>query len=67
MALTISEPIVNDTDRLNITQAAAVLGIHRNTLRQHSDEGLIKFSVSKRTGYRKYLGRDIKRYWRMQA
>ncbi|MBO5860765.1 MAG: hypothetical protein J6Q45_03745 [Alistipes sp.] len=52
MALTMSEPMVNDTDRLNVTQAAKVLGIHRNTLRQHSDEGLIKFSVNQLTGYR---------------
>lgn len=67
MALTTREPVVNDTDRLNVTQAAAVLGIHRNTLRQHSDEGLIKFSINQRTGYRKYTGREIKRYWRTQA
>lgn len=67
MALTMSEPMVNDTDRLNVTQAAAVLGINRSTLRRHSDEGLIKFSVNQRTGYRKYSGRDIKRYWRTQA
>ena len=67
MALTISEPMVNDTDRLNVTQAARVLGIDRSTLRRHSDEGLIKFSVNQRTGYRKYSGREIKRYWRMQA
>lgn len=67
MALSISEPMVNDTDRLNVTQAAAVLGINRSTLRRHSDDGLIRFSVNQRTGYRKYTGREIKRYWRMQG
>lgn len=60
------EPQVNDTDKLNVTQAAAVLGIHRNTLRMHTDQGLIRCSISRSTGYRKYLGREIKRYWRMQ-
>jgi DNA-binding transcriptional MerR regulator len=62
--MTAVEPNINDTDKLNVTQAAAVLGIHRNTLRMHTDEGLIRCVVNKRTGYRKYYGRDIKKYWR---
>lgn len=67
MALTTSLPAVNDTDMFSATQAAAVLGIHRNTLRMHANEGLIRFSVNRRTGYRKYSGKELKRYWRMQA
>lgn len=64
--MTAAEPRVNDTDKLNVVQAAAVLGIHRNTLRMHTDAGLIRCVVSRRTGYRKYMGRDIKKYWREQ-
>lgn len=67
MALTTSLPMVNDTDMFSATQAATVLGIHRNTLRMHANDGLIKYSINKRTGYRKFSGREIKRYWRMQA
>jgi DNA-binding transcriptional MerR regulator len=67
MALTTTLPMINDSDRFNVSQAAKVLGINRSTLRRHSDEGLIRYSVSRRTGYRKYLGRDIKTYWRTQA
>lgn len=64
--MTVVEPNVNDGDKLNVTQAAAILGIHRNTLRMHTDAGLIRCVVSRRTGYRRYMGRDIKRYWREQ-
>lgn len=67
MALTTSLPVINDTDMFSPTAAAAVLGIHRNTLRTHANEGLIKYSINRRTGYRKYSGREIKRYWRMQS
>lgn len=64
--MTAVEPNVNDGDKLNVTQAAAILEIHRNTLRMHTDAGLIRCVVSRRTGYRRYMGRDIKRYWREQ-
>lgn len=64
--MTAVEPRVNDTDKLNVVQTAAVLGIHRNTLRMHTNAGLIRCVVSRRTGYRKYMGRDIKKYWREQ-
>ncbi len=64
--MTAVEPTVNDGDKLNVTQTAAILGIHRNTLRMHTDAGLIRCVVSRRTGYRRYMGRDIKRYWRNQ-
>lgn len=64
--MTAVEPNVNDGDKLNVTQAAAILGIHRNTLRMHTDAGLIRCVVSRRTGYRRYMGKDIKRYWREQ-
>lgn len=62
--MTSVEPNINDTDKLNVVQTPAVLGIHRNTLRLHTDAGLIRCIVSQRTGYRKYMGREIKRYWR---
>lgn len=58
------EPQVADNAKLSVTQAAAVLDIHRNTLRRHTDEGLIRCTYNNRTGYRRYLGRDIKKYWR---
>lgn len=67
MALTTTLPPISDTDMFSTTQAASVLGIHRNTLTIHANHGLIKYSINKRTGYRKYSGREIKRYWRMEA
>jgi DNA-binding transcriptional MerR regulator len=67
MALTTSLPVINDTDMFGTSAAAAVLGNHRNTLTAHANEGLIRYSINRRTGYRRYSGRDIKRYWRTQA
>ena len=63
--MTATMPPINDTDQLSVTQAAAVLGIHRSTLHRHTEEGLIKCGFRRSTGRRFYLGREIKRYWKM--
>lgn len=63
--MTATMPTINDTDQLSISQAAQVLGIHRNTLRKHTDEGLIRCGFRRNTGRRYYLGREIKRYWKI--
>lgn len=65
--MTAIEPTVALTARYPIGQAADLLGIHRNTLRRYSDEGLIKFG-NRRFGRmeRFYLGSEIIRFWRSQ-
>ena len=57
-------PACSDSAKFNSTQAAQILGIHRNTLRTHTKMGWIRFSLCRRTGRVYYTGRDVKRYWR---
>lgn len=62
--ITIDEPQVSDSGRYSIEQAAAVLGIHRNTLRRHTQDGFIKCSFRRTNKRRFYTGSEIKRYWK---
>lgn len=62
--MTATMPMVNDTDQLSISQAAEVLGIHRHTLRRHTEEGLIRCNHRRSSGRKFYLGKEIKRYWK---
>jgi DNA-binding transcriptional MerR regulator len=57
-------PNVPDDNRYSSKETAEILGIHRSTLRNHTEAGLIKFGL-RRTNMRKfYLGREINRYWK---
>lgn len=61
------EPEVNVTGRYNVTQTCKSLGIHRNTLRNYTDAGVIKCGF-RRENYRKfYEGKEIIRFWKSQA
>ena len=57
-------PNLPDTGRYSIGEAANILGIHRDTLLRHSNEGLIKYGIH-RTNMRKfYTGSEINKYWK---
>lgn len=60
------EPKVSPTARYSIEEAAALLGIHRNTLRRHTNTGPTGISCSfrKSNGRRFYTGLEIVRFWR---
>lgn len=60
------EPKVSPTARYSIQEAAAILGVHRNTLRRHTNTGPtgIACSFFKSNGRRFYTGRDIVKFWR---
>ena len=62
--MTTTMPIIKETDQFSITQAASVLGIHRHTLRIHTEGGLIKCGYRKHSGRRFYTGKELLRYWR---
>lgn len=65
--ITAIEPQVALNGRYSIGQAAALLGIHRNTLRRYNDNGYIKNGVRKAGGNRRFfLGSEILRFWRAQ-
>ena len=64
--MTPHEPRVAATDRYTITQAAELLGIHRNTLGRYSMQGLIKCGFRRPTGRKFFTGREILRFWNAQ-
>lgn len=62
--IAIEEPKVNKGGRYTVKQTAEALGIHRNTLRHYTKQGLIKCGFRK-ANYRKfYEGREIIRFWK---
>ena len=61
------EPTCGDTARFSTTDAANLLGIHRNTLRLHTKAGHIKCGYNRVNRRPFYLGREIRRYWRAYA
>ena len=62
--ITANMPEINATDQLSIGEAAAVLGVHRNTMRRYTEQGLIKCRFRRATKRRFYLGADILRFWK---
>ena len=60
------EPQVSPTARYSIGEAAQILGVHRNTLRRHTNTGPtgIDCSFRKSNGRRFYTGKDIVKFWR---
>lgn len=61
-----AEPKVLTSARYSITEAAHILGIHIKTLRNHTNEGVIKCGFRRANGRRFYLGSEILRYWKSQ-
>ena len=64
--MTALEPIVAPTNRYTIAETAKILGIHRNTLRMHTESGLIKCGYRKTNARRFYTGMEIMKYWKSQ-
>ncbi len=60
------EPQVSPTARYSIGEAAQILGIHRNTLRRHTNIGPLGIDCKHRksNGRKYYTGLDIVRFWR---
>ena len=60
------EPQVSPTSRYSIQEAAAILGIHRNTLRRLTNIGPtgIKCQHRKSNGRKFYTGLEIVKFWR---
>ena len=62
--ITANMPEIKATDQLSIGEAAAVLGVHRNTMRRYTEQGLIKCRFRRVTKRRFFLGADIRRCWK---
>ena len=64
--ITAIEPNVSAAGRYSVTETSAVLGIHRNSLRKYTEQGLIKCGFRRTTARKFYLGSEILRFWRAQ-
>ena len=60
------EPIVNELGRYSVMETCAALGIHRNSLRKYTEQGLIKCGFRKLSARKFYSGREILKFWRAQ-
>lgn len=60
------EPKVSLNARYSINQACGLLGVHRNTLLNYTNEGKIRFGVRRGTSRKFYLGSEIVRFWKAQ-
>ena len=56
-------PSVRPAGRYSVGETAALLGIHRNTLRRYTDAGSIRCSFGKHTLRKYYTGVEILRFW----
>lgn len=57
------KPDVKKNARYNVKETAKLLGIHRNTLQNHTDKGHITAHIHKATGRKFYTGEEIVRFW----
>lgn len=64
--MTAIEPNINATGRYSIGEASALLGMHRNTLRKYTEQGLIKCGYRKATARKFYMGSELLRLWKAQ-
>ena len=62
--MSIDEPKLSDTARVPIGKAAEILGISRDTLRNHTNNGYVKCGYNRINKRRFYTGKELKRYWR---
>lgn len=63
MTMVNERPDVTPSGRYSAAQTARVLGIHRNTLRKYTMQGLILPRIHKATGRKYYPGSEILRFW----
>ncbi len=63
MCMTATRPKVEPEARLNMTQTARVLGVHRDTIRRWTNLGYLKPRYFKHTLRPRYLGKDILKFW----
>ena len=61
------EPQISDSARYTVTEVAALLQLHRNTIRDLAESRMLKYKLSPRNGRKYFLGREIKRFWRTQV
>lgn len=66
MTMSSTEPQCDRFGRYTPNEAAALLGIHRDTLLKYTRMGLIRAGEHFGTRRRFYLGAEIRRFWKKQ-
>ena len=59
-------PNIRDDARYSAIETARLLGVHRNTLYNHTKQHKIRVGYRRSNGRPFYTGRAIKQYWRSQ-
>jgi DNA-binding transcriptional MerR regulator len=62
--MVVLEPDIPDNGRYSIKETSRHLGIHRNSLKTYTDQGLIKCGFRKASMKKFYAGSEIKRFWK---
>ena len=58
------EPEVSDNGCYSATEVCTALNIHRNTLRNHTNDGTIRCGIRKANGRKFYTGIEIRKFWK---
>ena len=58
------EPNIPNDGRYSIAETCEHLGVHRNSLRNYTDSGLIKCGFRRVNMKKFYTGSEIKRFWK---
>lgn len=62
--MTVSEPIINDTDRLELKDAAEALKAHKSSILRWTHMGLLHCGIRRSNGRRFWTGKELKRFWK---
>lgn len=59
----ISQPNIENTDRLSISQTACVLEVSVSSVRRWINNGQMRATINARTGKTYIVGKEIKDFW----
>lgn len=59
----ISQPNIENTDRLSISQTASILEVSVSSVRRWINNGQMRASINARTGKTYIVGKEIKDFW----
>jgi predicted site-specific integrase-resolvase len=59
----ISQPQIENTDRLSISQTACVLEVSVSSVRRWINNGQMRATINARTGKTYIVGKEIKDFW----
>lgn len=64
--MTAAEPRVELNGRYSVSEAAALLGLHRNTVTRLAERRILKGGRHRHNGRRFFTGRELLMFWQAQ-